>query len=443
MRLPPPAVCRKIRRLHAMAQSPVNENEARVARIKLERLLYEYRLTEADLPGILAATDDEGHPASQVGGSFQGPSGSTSGPRVNVYDLAYVLTEDHVSITRHERVAVTLWILHTYIFRQFAISPRLALLSPVPQCGKTTLLKLLLATTADPFKTDDPSPAALYHERDSNPYATFLVDEGDNLDLWNNKEMRRIFNAGYENGGSTHRFINGRTQTFNLFGPLAIAAIGKLPPALVSRSIVINMQRQPPGSTARRLDMNDLAFAAAREQIQRFAATCTLNPEPEMPPRLSINRNADLWRPLIAIADALGRGEAAREAAVALCAGQPDEAAGVILLADCRTAFDQRGIDRIWTEDLVNAVVDINEFWGEYGGLRGKSAPHKLRKGELAGLLGLFGIRPRSVWPLNRRPGASSRKGYVRKQFEASWRAYCSPGGTPAHSSKIRHLNRG
>src|SRR5580704_3402305 len=56
----------------------------------------------------------------------------------------------------------------------------LMLMGP-PQCGKSTLLKLLFLTVAHPFKTDDPSPAALYHKRDANPHATFLVDEGDNL----------------------------------------------------------------------------------------------------------------------------------------------------------------------------------------------------------------------------------------------------------------------
>ena len=52
MKLPPPAVCRKIRRLQAKARSPINANEAKVAQIKLARLLFEWGLAEADLPEI-------------------------------------------------------------------------------------------------------------------------------------------------------------------------------------------------------------------------------------------------------------------------------------------------------------------------------------------------------------------------------------------------------
>jgi hypothetical protein len=57
-------------------------------------------------------------------------------------------------------------------------------------------------------------------------------------------------------------------------------------------------------------------------------------------------------------------------------------------------------------------------------------------------MLGLFEIKSKSVWPLHRRPGVSSRKGYLREQFEAAWDAYCPSDGTPAHSSKIKYLDR-
>jgi hypothetical protein len=46
-----------------------------------------------------------------------------------------------------------------------------------------------------------------------------------------------------------------------------------------------------------------------------------------MPPQLR-DRAADNWRPLLSIADALGHGEDARAAAIALCAKRPDEDAG-------------------------------------------------------------------------------------------------------------------
>jgi Transposase/Protein of unknown function (DUF3631) len=102
-----------------------------------------------------------------------------------------------------------------------------------------------------------------------------------------------------------------------VFAPLAVSAIGMLPLPLMHRAVVINMQRPAKADTPlQELDERDPMFAAAHAEIQKWAATCALR-EPEMPPELR-NRAADNWRVLLAIADDLGHGAAARAAAVAL-----------------------------------------------------------------------------------------------------------------------------
>jgi hypothetical protein len=300
-----------------MTSSP-NDNEARVANEKLRVLLFEHSLTEAQVTSILAATDDQGQKLTGAAtGNF---SSGNAGPTINIFDLNCVLLDEHVAISAHERTAISLWISHTYVFRQFRISPRLATLSPVEECGKSTLLDLLKLTCSLPWCSDDPSPASIYHQRDSNPDSTFLLDEGDNLGLFNDERMRSVFNAGHKQGGSTVRIVNGRQRKFNLYGPLAIAAIGELPPPGMSRSIIINMQRQPPDNQKKPIDENDRAWIGAQMQNHAFGEACksgaiTLNPNPKMPPELS-NRAADNWRVLIAIGDALGHGIEAREAAI-------------------------------------------------------------------------------------------------------------------------------
>ena len=125
MRLPPDKVCRLIRKLYASTSSPF-EHEAEVAKEKLRVLLFEHSLTEADIPAILAATDDHGQKLSSA--SF--PSAG-AGPTINVFDLNSALIDDHVTVTVRERTAISLWITHTYLFRRFRITPRLAILSPV------------------------------------------------------------------------------------------------------------------------------------------------------------------------------------------------------------------------------------------------------------------------------------------------------------------------
>jgi hypothetical protein len=279
------------------------------------------------------------------------------------------------------------------------------------------------------------SPAAIYYQLDNRPLTTFLIDEGDNLDLFRNALLRRIFNSGHRRGGNESRFVAGRVRRYPTFAPLAVAAIGTLPLPLMHRSIVINMQRA--FAQLRRLDEHDPALTAARAVFQRWAATSSLNQDPPMPASLR-NRAADNWRVLIAIADEVGYGEAARAAAVALSAGRSDEDPGVVLLRDIRTVFDARGVDRISRDALITELVALDDsWWAEWTGPRDDRPPHRLTRGEMRQLLKPFGIRPKSVWPLNRQPGDKSYRGFFRECFEPAWASYCSDFDTPTQPNKI------
>jgi hypothetical protein len=279
------------------------------------------------------------------------------------------------------------------VFERYPITPRLALLSPVRGCGKTTLILLLELLIAQAYRTDNITAAAIYHRLDRSPRTTLLVDEGDNLELLRNGVLRSVFNSGHRRGGGIDRFVGGWPRKFRVFAPLAVAAIGMLPLPLLHRAIVINMQR-PHKGRLKRLDESDPAFAAARVEIQKWAATSTLVHDPEMPPTLR-DRAADNWRVLLAIADNLGHAEDARAAAVALCADRTDEDPGVVLLADIWTVFRALGTDRIASALLVERLLGLDDnFWNEWRGLNDDRSPHKLTQGELPRLLRPFRIRP-------------------------------------------------
>jgi hypothetical protein len=236
------------------------------------------------------------------------------------------------------------------------------------------------------------------------------------------------------------RFVGGWSRRYPTFAPLAIAAIGMLPLPLLHRSIVINMQRS--SAQLRRLDEADAAFAWTRKAIRDWAVKVKLAPDPEMPPSLR-NRAADNWRPLLSIADSLGYGEPARAAATALSADRLYEDVGVQLLADVRTIFQARGIDRIGSAALVEQLIGLDEgHWSEWRGPNDDRPPRKLTQPELAQLLHPFGINSRTIWPLGRRLGDKSTRGYVRSQFEQPWAAYCPSADTPTQSSKIIRLLR-
>jgi Protein of unknown function (DUF3631) len=202
-------------------------------------------------------------------------------------------------------MAFALWALHTCVFGRYSVTPRLALISPVRGCGKTTALILLEALVSDPYRSDHVTAAAVYHTLAGREH-TLLLDEGDNLGLLNNPGLRAVFNARHRRGGAISRFIGGRPRKLSVFAPLAVAAIGTLPLPLMHRAVVISIQRHAQNTAPlEQLDEHDPRLAASRVEIQKWAATCTLAREPEMPPGLH-NRAADNWRVLLAIADDLG-----------------------------------------------------------------------------------------------------------------------------------------
>ncbi len=354
--------------------------------------------------------------------------------------LILALIEEHVGTTAEERLSLALWILHTWVFDRFTITPRLALLSPVRGCGKTVTLSLIELLTPAGHRTDNTTAAAIYYALDRRPGTVQLIDEADGLDLPRNNVLRQLFNSGHRRGGSIDRYVGGRTRHFPTFAPLAIAAIGMLPLPLMHRAIVLNMQRS--SRKLRKFEEKDREWHLAREGIRNWAMTCTLVPDPDLPPALR-HRAADNWCVLLSIADDLGYGEAARAAAVTHCANRPDEDPGVTLLADIRTVFQARGVDRIASSALVEALLGLDEgLWNEWRGPSDDRQPRKLTHGELSRLLRPFGIRPKTIWPARRRLGDKSSRGYLRSDFEVAWRSYCPAADTATQASKIIPLPR-
>jgi uncharacterized protein DUF3631 len=437
MTLPSLKICRRIRQLFRLIGSS-NPNEAAVARKKLDKILLEHALSWNDIPGCIAEADAADGIASQRAAASHAPPQTPpgDGSQVNVLDLVLYLVETHIAATPEERLAIALWILHTYVFDRFDVTPRLAALSPVRGCGKTTLLILLDLLANEPYRTDNVTAAVIYHLLDRQPYS-LLIDEGDNLGLLSNGVLRAVFNSGHRRGGSIDRFVDGRPRKFPTFAPLAVAAIGLMPFPLLHRAIVINMQRAG-GPALARLDEQSAVFSATRVEIRKWAETCTLKGGPNMPPVLR-NRAADNCRVLLSIADDLGYGEAARAAMVILFANRPDEDFGVVLLTDIRGIFDRLNIDRVASTVLVDALLALDEsMWTDWRGPNDSGPSRKLNQTGLSRLLRPFDIRPRTI----RLAGDRTSRGYLRSQFESAWAAYCPRADTPTQASKIIRLAR-
>jgi hypothetical protein len=138
---------------------------------------------------------------------------------------------------------------------------------------------------------------------------------------------------------------------------------------------------------------------------------------PEMPPEIA-DRDADVWEPLLAIADMAGGDwpKAARVAAVTLVtdskAGTPS--LGVRLLADIRAVFGDA--EHLATAVLLNKLHALDESpWGD---LHGK--PMDARN--LARRLAKYEIGPKSI-----RTAGGVVKGYDRQSLHDAWQRYLPP----------------
>ena len=118
-----------------------------------------------------------------------------------------------------------------------------------------------------------------------------------------------------------------------------------------------------------------------------------------------------------------------------------DADARILLLTDIRRLFDAKGVDRLPSKVLLDALHGLDDTeWTEFTGIRGEQQPHKVKAGELASMLRDFWIRPQTIWPMRRTPTSKSARGYRRQQFEEAWRIYCS-GDTPTQRGNLKRLH--
>jgi Protein of unknown function (DUF3631) len=309
----------------------------------------------------------------------------------------------YIDAKPHHIVGLALWALHTHIYRQYDKSPRLAILSPVPNCGKSTVLNILHSMVANPEKLIDPTIASTFRLAGDH---TLLLDEVDNMSIM--KSMKAILNNGHELGGSVPRTgKNGEVIKYPVYGPLALAGIGRLPVTLMSRSIIIPMHR----STLQQETFNP-RIGFYLEEIARWAELVSLDPNPRMPAQI-IGRDADKWRPLIAIGKALDRSLIAYEAMAGFFkeAILPDIKES--LLRDIHEVFIEAKTNILTNEMLLDRLLSLEYSevdWSE----------HKLTKTKIARILTEFQIANR----MHRYQGGTPARCWFAVDFEEMWQRY-------------------
>jgi hypothetical protein len=327
----------------------------------------------------------------------------------------------YIRMSEAEADVCALWVLLSWTIDKFSKAPRLAITSPTKGCGKTTLLTLLSKLCRKPLRSGSTTPSVLFRVIDIL-HPTFLLDESEKF-LEVNSEFHALLNQGHARGDYALRNVGDshEPRMFDTFCLAAFARNGRIPDDLEQRSIVIELQRRLPGETLdvlredRADDLRNLARMCCRWADDYADEVADI--EPDM--GSLINRTADNWRPLFAIADLIGLDWPARirDAAYALIGTEPDSDDSV-LLADIKATYEAKGTDRLSSEDICEALAAIEgRPWAEYG-----KSGKQITKNQLARRLKRFRIEPDSV-----RIGGKTPKGYYQHQFQEAWDRYLSP----------------
>ena len=258
-------------------------------------------------------------------------------------------------------LTTALWCFHSHARDAtgrlvFLTSPRLLFTSKTPGSGKSWAMEIAVQLCPQPAVLIEPTMPALVHSVGA-AHDTCAIDEVDVFFGGGQGERkaaaRAIINAGYRGKGAYRRMYKGEAQVVPCFGAMMMAGLGKIQTngaleATLQRCLKVVMQRADPGYKPPRWDSR--AQAAAQIISERMAAWASQNLGalgshiPETPDWLT-PREAELWEPLLSVADLIGDPWAtlAREACEEMVAsgGEPQQ-----------------------DEDKLQQLEDIMSGWG-------------------------------------------------------------------------------
>ncbi len=322
------------------------------------------------------------------------------------------------------RHAHTLWLAHTWRMDVWDSTPRLAFMSPEKGSGKTRALEVSQYLVPNGVRVAQASTAYVLARVSQQPPPTLLYDEIDTVygrNAKGNEELRAVLNAGHRRGATAGRgsWDNGvlTPRDYPAYCAVALAGIGDLPDTIADRSVVIRMKRRKPGE---RIDpWRDRFHAEAARGLGEKLGTWMADGQFFWPEGMPVHdRAADVWEPLIMVADAAEDHwpSTARAAAKVMASPDPSASRGIQLLRDLRTVF--AGKDKLCTEDLLRGLIGLPESpWGRYH--HGGAA---LDSRDLASLLRDFDVRSKDLWIKDR-----SIKGYTADDLADAWDRYLPP----------------
>jgi hypothetical protein len=335
-----------------------------------------------------------------------------------------------------EPVAIALWCAHTHAFGAADVTPYVHVRSPEPQCGKTLLLEVIELLVREPWRASGVSEAVLFR-RIARDAPTVLLDELDTVFTGAAAKMpeasavRQVLNAGNRRNAVVSRCAQKgeKLVDFCVFAPKVLAGIGALPPTLADRAIPIVLARKKPDEPVRRFRRRDVegGLTLVRDRLAEWAETAedALRVARPRVPDVDSDRLEEAWEPLLAISELAGGPwpDRARTAMIALHAKPSSQTVNVLLLSAIRDVFAELGQTRVFTVDLLYALVNRETepwpgWWGKEVDRTWGSTPRGPSV-DLARHLRDFDVQPKTV-----RLGEKTDRGYALEDFTDAFERY-------------------
>ena len=418
------------------------------------------RMTEAVRLGVRTVTLDEAvkaarassaHGANQHGRALGWPEPE---PWPEPVDGAALLTtianliKMYVSLPAALADTVALWIVMTWLHAELDISTFLNVTSATKRCGKTLLMDVIGVLVHRPMPTNNVTAAALFRIIEHRA-PTLLLDEADrtfakkdipDLIATLNGSQRRESAYVLRCVGDDHA-----PRQFGTWCPKALVGIGDLPDTVMDRSVIIRLERRPPGEDLPHWrDRDRETVTDLQRRISRWVNDHT---DPILRARNAVtfptslhDRARDGWEALLAIGQVAGgewagtTGRAHRACEHVAADVDDDTGAGEMLLVDLRVVFRDAGDpEALPTRQILDALYAMGDRpWNEWR----RDKP--LSERGLARLLKGFKITSGTIRADGIATAGGTAKGYKRDSLTRAWNAYLSQEGGfyPSHPSQ-------
>ena len=340
---------------------------------------------------------------------------------VNVTELIQgieSLLERHIIMPNESRLALAVWIVASYCFDAFRIFPRVVIHSPEKRCGKTTTMEIIQSLVSRGILASNISPAATFRLIEKY-HPTLIIDEADSF-LKDNEQLRGIINSSHTKSGS---FVircegdNNEPKKYSTWSPIVMGGIKRVADTIEDRSVIVELQRKMPGERVQRLpvDLHERQLVM-RRKLSRWRddnSNLLRNSDPSLP-EVGNDRANDNWLPLFAIAEKADPIilERLTTSFIRMESKEKSETIGTLLLEDIRNIFYDRNARKVWTQDLIHDLMELEERpWESWkGGFTSRALGNMLRD---------FSVKSRDI-----RLSGAVKKGYLLQDFNDSFARY-------------------